>query len=92
MALPKKNSRPIIVDGKIYRWQFSDCYRSETNDHSISVVVQLEHGGGSKWANVRHAHFSLNRRGSCAPAWFRHLSVGLSSLAGILNQAVKIFK
>jgi len=48
MALPKRKSRPITVAGKTYRWQFSDCYRAETNDHSISVVVQLENGDGAK--------------------------------------------
>ena len=48
MSLSKRNSRQITVDGESYRWKFSDSYCAETNDHGISVVVQLAAGDGSK--------------------------------------------
>ena len=47
-------SRPITAAGKTYRSQFSDCYRAKTNDHSISVAVQLENGDGSKTVGTGH--------------------------------------
>ena len=52
MTLSKRNSRLITVDGESYRWKFSDRYCAETNDHEISVIVQLASGDGSKLAGI----------------------------------------
>jgi len=46
MALPKKSSRKIVVDGTSYRWAFFE--NSGWND----ITIQSESGNGSKL----HAH------------------------------------
>lgn len=48
MALSRRNSRPIVVNGVSYRWAFSAPYDSDLNLHRLNLTIQPEIGHSTK--------------------------------------------
>ena len=56
MALSKRNSRPIEVDGVRYRWAFSAPYDSDLDRHRLNLTIQPENGLSTKLIGTGECH------------------------------------
>jgi hypothetical protein len=45
MTLPKKDSRPIEINGRSYRWMVRRCRNKDGVKPSLRLTVQDEHSG-----------------------------------------------